>query len=861
MARKAVVKAVPVQSSESEEEEVESSEQTGSEEEGGEDDDNEDEEDSQEDSGSEGEQTGSESDSEAEQEFVEQENASEEGSLNDISGESEDEDEEDEEDEEEEAPEHKEAEITTRAAESSSRNWTRSQSAANNAAAAATGDRNASDGSRKSNGITRTTIHGFSGPQSALSRHMDADDLSSDDDAPERNTIGRVPLHWYDAYDHIGYDIHGAKVGKTKGRDRMDQAIANRDDPAARRTVYDMYNDQEVVLSERDMEIIRRMQAGAFAHPEHEDTPDYSDYFSSIVEQMPLSAAPEPKRRFVPSKWETMRIIKIAKAMKEGRYKTLDQIKQDKIASKNPNALTQGEEGKTYQIWTDAAEDILRESALMHLPAPKMPLPGHAESYNPPAEYLLSEEELKAEADKDRDERKLSYTPKAHSCLRHVSGYENFVRERFERCLDLYLCPRRLKKRLNIDPETLLPRLPRPRELKPFPNMLCLQYLGHSAAVRAVSISPDGQYLASCSDDGTVRLWEVDTCLCRNVWQLNAGPVVAVSWNPQAQHAVLACATGMKVVVIATGTGDKDSTDVTEALLQAAEGSASANGRANPTSDSEDEQTAEGDKETKDDSNSASKICKWHTVRSSADAVDADGYASRHGAVVGPRLELHLKGTVSQLVWHHKGDYLSTLAPTRGASAITIHQISKAKTQTPFSKSPGNVQTMSFHPTRPFFFVATQQHVKVYNLVEQKIVKKLLTNCKWISSISVHGSGDHLLVGSYDRRVVWFDLDLGSTPYKTLKFHEKAVRAVAYHPRYPLMASASDDGTVHIFHATVYSDLERNPLIVPLKVLRGHKASNTVKGTMGATTIAFHPTQPWIVSAGADGVINLFQDI
>ena len=30
-------------------------------------------------------------------------------------------------------------------------------------------------------------------------------------------------------------------------------------------------------------------------------------------------------------------------------------------------------------------------------------------------------------------------------------------------------------------------------------------------------------------------------------------------------------------------------------------------------------------------------------------------------------------------------------------------------------------------------------------------------------------------------RVVWFDLDLSSTPYKTLKFHEKAVRCVQFH--------------------------------------------------------------------------------
>ena len=91
------------------------------------------------------------------------------------------------------------------------------------------------------------------------------------------------------------------------------------------------------------------------------------------------------------------------------------------------------------------------------------------------------------------------------------------------------------------------------------------------------------------------------------------------------------------------------------------------------------------------------------------------------------------------------------------------------------------VQDLSFHPSRPFLFVATQQHVKLYHLVEQKMVKKLMSGCKWISSIDIHPSGDHVLVGSYDRRVVWFDLDLSSGPYKTLKFHEKAVRHVTYH--------------------------------------------------------------------------------
>jgi ribosome biogenesis protein ERB1 len=82
--------------------------------------------------------------------------------------------------------------------------------------------------------------------------------------------------------------------------------------------------------------------------------------------------------------------------------------------------------------------------------------------------------------------------------------------------------------------------------------------------------------------------------------------------------------------------------------------------------------------------------------------------------------------------------------------------------------------------------------------------------------------------------MIWFDMDLGWTPYKTLKYHEKGLRSCQFHGRYPLMASASDDGAIHIFHSMVYSDLMRNPLIVPVKILRGH----TVTKKLGVLTLA-----------------------
>ena len=138
--------------------------------------------------------------------------------------------------------------------------------------------------------------------------------------------------------------------------------------------------------------------------------------------------------------------------------------------------------------------------------------------------------------------------------------------------------------------------------------------------------------------------------------------------------------------------------------------------------------------------------------------------------------------------------------------------------------------------------------------MKQELVRKLNPGAKWISSIDIHPAGDNVIIGTYDKRIHWFDMDLSAKPYKTLRYHHAAVRQVAYHPRYPLFASSSDDGSVLLFHGMVYNDLMQNPLIVPVKTLKAHN----VVSSLGVLDIVWHPTQPWIFSCGADSQIKLF---
>jgi ribosome biogenesis protein ERB1 len=93
---------------------------------------------------------------------------------------------------------------------------------------------------------------------------------------------------------------------------------------------------------------------------------------------------------------------------------------------------------------------------------------------------------------------------------------------------------------------------------------------------------------------------------------------------------------------------------------------------------------------------------------------------------------------------------------------------------------------------------------------------------------------------------------LDDKPYKTLRYHEKAVRDVLFHKGgVKLFATAGDEGAVQVFHANVgmETSYDSQPVIVPLKVLKGH----SIVESLGVLGIAWHPKLAWLVSAGADG--------
>ncbi|KAK1876067.1 Ribosome biogenesis protein bop1 [Dissostichus eleginoides] len=576
-----------------------------------------------------------------------------------------------------------------------------------------------------------------------------------------RNTVGNIPMDWYKDFPHIGYNLDGKKIFKPiRNKDELDEFLDKMDNPDYWRTIHDKQTGSDIILSDDQVALVNRLQRGQFGDLHFNEYQPQVEFFSSDVMLHPVTNRPADKRSFIPSLVEKEKVSKLVHAIKMGWIK--------------PKRHEEAGAGFT----------TCGPTRTMHLPAPRAPLPGHMESYNPPPEF---------------------------SSLLQVPAFPRFLHERFERCLDLYLCPRQRKLRVSQSERCVCETANQ--------STVCVtanqSAVCETAAQCAVpNVCEDHQCIGV-----TVVWFAPSVCLLQDSGSPQTvqvgGAVKSVAWNPNASLSLLAVALDSMVLVLSPSLADKQIVSASERVLAGPQGAEPAE-EAGPVT--------------------------W---------TDTEGEELNQGI----RLKIQHPKPVQQVAWHAKGDYLASVMPDHSSHLqVFIHQVSRRRSQNPFRKNKGLVQCVSFHPVRPYFFVATQRSVRIYNLVKQEMTKKLQANSKWISSMAVHPGGDHVICGSYDCRLSWFDLDLSTKPYKMLRHHKKAVRGVAYHRLYPLFASASDDGSVIVCHGTVYNDLLQNPLLVPVKVLRGH----VITHDLGVLDVTFHPSQPWVFSSGADATIRLF---
>ncbi|KAH9407290.1 Ribosome biogenesis protein 1 [Tyrophagus putrescentiae] len=652
---------------------------------------------------------------------------------------------------------------------------------------------------------------------------VDEYEHDSSDEEDVLNTIGNIPYEWYKDYVHIGYDRDGRKIIKPPSEDEIDEFLRKMDDPTYWRTVKDNLTGQKVVLSDTDVDLLQRLKAGKCPDPSYDPYAPFIDFFTYEKSIHPAHNRPETKASFIPSVSEKRLVSRLVTAIKRARLKPKPKPKKD------------SQFAFSYDLWEHEADSSKSKATTKrhdrYIAAPKARPPGHEESYNPPPEYLFTEEERKAyeEAQQEEEEedrpRPGSFIPQKFSRLRSVPAYPAFVKERFERCLDLYLCPRARKNRVHIDPEDLIPQLPKPGRPAALP-LRCSRSSTPATRAGAVEPGPAGQFIVSGDDAGCVKVFEVLTGRCFKTISGLPGPVTGVSWYPNGSRSIVTATVDRTVYLINVGLGHRATVTATDEYFA-------------KYAKEEEEEKEEGDGE------------KPKEEELSVEWANVDPVAQSELWSQGVRLLLKHRFEISQLTWHTAGEYFATVMPAGANKSVVIHHLSKRKSQVPFKKSKDIIKCVQFHPTRAYFFVATKKSVRVYDLIKQELTKKLTVNTCEVNCMAVHPGGDNVLIGGVDPKVQWFDMDLSVKAYKTLRYHRKgAVRAVQFHPggRYPLFASASDDGTVVVCHGMVYDDLLQNALIVPVKVLKAPKDNSPM------LHCAFHSVQPWLFACSTNTV-------
>ncbi|KAH9639801.1 hypothetical protein HF086_002946 [Spodoptera exigua] len=223
------------------------------------------------------------------------------------------------------------------------------------------------------------------------------------DEEDRRNTVGDVPQWWYREYPHVGYDLDGRRIIKPPQRDQIDDFLKKCEDPEFWRTVRDPSTGQDVVLSKQDLELLRRVRAGLVPSAQHDEYAPWLDWFSRDVLAAPLRAFPDHKRSFLPSRDEARAVGRLVHALRMGWAKTRRQLADER---------RQRRQRAFYDLWGAGSADA--RALQRHIPAPRRPPPGHAESYNPPPEYLLDAQEVSCLLYTDREYHRIGISEFQH---------------------------------------------------------------------------------------------------------------------------------------------------------------------------------------------------------------------------------------------------------------------------------------------------------------------------------------------------------------------------------------------------------------------------------------------------------------
>lgn len=104
-------------------------------------------------------------------------------------------------------------------------------------------------------------------------------DSDDSDAATATNTIGNIPLSFYDSYPHIGYDINGKRIMRPAAGEALDALLDSIEVPKGWTGLTDPATGEPRNLTQDELEILRRIQKNELTEDGYDPYPVCIPYY------------------------------------------------------------------------------------------------------------------------------------------------------------------------------------------------------------------------------------------------------------------------------------------------------------------------------------------------------------------------------------------------------------------------------------------------------------------------------------------------------------------------------------------------------------------------------------------------------